>query len=358
MQIRSVSGDLQPPTVMSIVVVVALALSSSSWSDRWRAAYDYLIYNRAGRGDPQPMPDRAEKSPERLARINRECPRCYCSPIRVNTGAPGRIRTPQPSDFEGFDRACEGVQHRPASGERAHESVRGRSAAFARERIVWLPRWLPPGTRALCLQRGSASAITVDSRVGRTSAHDRERIARRDRCCASLLYSDLLLRSRDQAGECVQGLGDEAEVRPLAALLQARMPASTRIVRWWETVGRLSATGSVRSHTHASPSSCAATREISRRRTGSAIAFSDTASVSASVASSLGKWDDCWTPERRPATRRGPRPLRRLCNQRARHRGGCLLRRQLLRHRRDRLVLQPGRSGGRRELWGRPLHRG
>ena len=54
-----------------------------------------------------------------------------------------------------------------------------------------------------------------------------------------------------------------------------RMPASTRTLRWWETVGWESPTGAVRSQTRASWSSCAATEwRSSRSRAGSAIAFS------------------------------------------------------------------------------------
>ena len=58
MQIRSVSGELQPPTVMSIVVVVALALLVlvvGPLARRLRLPH----LNRGGRGDPQPMPYRA-----------------------------------------------------------------------------------------------------------------------------------------------------------------------------------------------------------------------------------------------------------------------------------------------------------
>src|SRR5674476_945304 len=61
-------------------------------------------------------------------------------------------------------------------------------------------------------------------------------------------------------------------------------PASTRVFRWWETVGWLSPSGTVRSHTQASPPSLAASNEITRSRAGSAIALSTEASPMASSA--------------------------------------------------------------------------
>src|SRR5581483_3223757 len=59
------------------------------------------------------------------------------------------------------------------------------------------------------------------------------------------------------------------------------MPASTRILRWCETVGWVRPSGSVRSQTQASPAACAATMETSRSRTGSASALSSRARLSA-----------------------------------------------------------------------------
>ena len=58
-------------------------------------------------------------------------------------------------------------------------------------------------------------------------------------------------------------------------------PASTRTFRWCDTVGWDNPSGATRSHTHASAPSCAATRDSSRSRAGSAIALSVRASRTA-----------------------------------------------------------------------------
>lgn len=47
-------------------------------------------------------------------------------------------------------------------------------------------------------------------------------------------------------------------------LSRAKIPASTRILRWWEMVGWVRPSGSVRSQTQDSPPSLAPTRETSR----------------------------------------------------------------------------------------------
>ena len=60
-----------------------------------------------------------------------------------------------------------------------------------------------------------------------------------------------------------------------------QIPASTRTLRWWEMVGWVRPSGSVRSQTHASPSSRATTMETSRSRVGSARALSSRASSTA-----------------------------------------------------------------------------
>jgi len=56
-------------------------------------------------------------------------------------------------------------------------------------------------------------------------------------------------------------------------LSRVTRPASTSTLRWWETVGWDNPSGSVRSHTQASPPSCAAIMDSSRSLAGSAIAF-------------------------------------------------------------------------------------
>ncbi len=64
---------------------------------------------------------------------------------------------------------------------------------------------------------------------------------------------------------------------------------------WWLIVGWDRSNASFKSHTHASPPSCEATRDSNRSRTGSARAFSSGATCSA--CSMVSGWADSGTQQ-------------------------------------------------------------
>ena len=84
-------------------------------------------------------------------------------------------------------------------------------------------------------------------------------------------------------------------------LLRVRKPASNRILRWCETVGCDSSSGSCRSQTHASWSTCEATIDRMRTRVGSPSALNVRATASASdaviVSFASGLQQAAWSPD-------------------------------------------------------------
>ena len=87
----------------------------------------------------------------------------------------------------------------------------------------------------------------------------------------------------DQGSQRVQRLGHQAVYAHFPRCSRVKMPASTRIFRWCDTVGWDSPTGSISSQTQASLFWCPATSEISRSQVGSARALKPAAKISASA---------------------------------------------------------------------------